>query len=203
MLGEGQPIAIFRSLSPCPLAHPDKIESDCRGSATKVSRPPPIFLLLLRIYVRHRTDHCRELVIDYDRRVVGRGARVLRTKSNDISSAYPVVLCQGCRLPVRFVSVFPLLSAPGTDEITCRCETCGTEHTRRVSSKAGGSEQVAEYRIYYSIGRDGYFSGVQIIESFDDDEAIRKAQEAAKDARVVELWERARLVKQFLASPQD
>jgi hypothetical protein len=169
----------------------------------EVSRPSPIFLLLLLIYVRRRTDHCGEMVIDCDRREVGRGARVLRTKSNDISaSAYPVVLCQGCGLPVRFVSVFPLLSAPGTDEITCRCETCGTEHTRRVSS-AGGSEQVAEYRIYYSIGRDGYFSGVEIVESFDDDEAIRKAQEAAKDARVVELWERARLVKQFLSSPQD
>ncbi len=84
---------------------------------------------------------------------------------------------------MRLVSVFPLLSARGTDEISCRCETCGTEHVGQVSSKAGGGD-VAEHDIYCSIDRDGYycsidrdgyFSGVQIIECFDDDETIHKA----------------------------
>jgi hypothetical protein len=128
----------------------------------------------------------------------------LGIKSNDISaSAYAVVLCEGCGSPTRLVSVFPLLSAPGIDEITGRCEPCGTEYTRRISVKTGGGEQAAEYRIYYSVDRDGHFSGVQIIECFDDDEAIRKAQTIAEGGRLIELWERTRLVKQFLASPQD
>jgi hypothetical protein len=52
--------------------------------------------------------------------------------------------------------------------------------------------------------RSSLFSaGVQIIECFDDDEAIRKAQEAAKGGRIVELWERSRLIKQFPADHED
>jgi hypothetical protein len=157
-------------------------------------------------YVRDRTDRRRVLIIGCRRRVSGRGASALGINSNDLSasaSAYPAVFCDGCGSPTRLVSVFPLLSAPGTDEITGRCEPCGTEHTRRVSSEAGDDARAVEYRIYYSVGRDGHFSGAQIIECFDDDEAIRKAQQAAEGGRIIELWERSRLIKQFLANPAD
>jgi hypothetical protein len=104
--------------------------------------------------------------------------------------------------PARLASAFPLLLTPGTDEITHRCEPCRTKFRLHVSSEENGGERAREYRIY-AIGAGGQISGVRIFACADDEQAIHKAQQAAESHHVVELWKRDRLVKQFVAKPED
>ena len=59
-----------------------------------------------------------------------------------------------------------------------------------------------EYRIY-AVGAGGQISGVRIFACVDDEQAIQKAQKAAEGHHAVELWERDRLIKQFVANPED
>jgi hypothetical protein len=54
------------------------------------------------------------------------------------------------------------------------------------------------YRIY-TFGSDGHISGPSsVVECPDDQQAIRKPQQAA-DGKDVELWEQARFIKRFPA----
>jgi hypothetical protein len=55
------------------------------------------------------------------------------------------------------------------------------------------------YRIF-TVGSDGRFIAGEDIECADDQEAIKKAAEAAKDSGI-ELWERGRCVVQLLPAP--
>jgi hypothetical protein len=110
--------------------------------------------------------------------------------------------CSHCGSPARLVSAFPLLSTPGSDEITYRCELHRIEYQLHVSSEKNGGDRAPEYRIY-AIGAGGQISGVRIFACADDAQAIHKAQQAAESHHVVELWKRGRLVKQFVANPED
>jgi hypothetical protein len=110
--------------------------------------------------------------------------------------------CSHCGSPARLVSAFPLLSTPGTDEITYQCELCGIEYRLYVSADAGGGERAPEYRIY-AIGAGGQISGVRVFSCADDAQAIQKAQQAANGHHVVELWKRDCLIKQIVAKPED
>jgi hypothetical protein len=55
------------------------------------------------------------------------------------------------------------------------------------------------YRLYY-VGPDGHFIGVEEIEADDDDGATKAARKFA-GARPMELWDAARQVKTFPATP--
>jgi hypothetical protein len=55
------------------------------------------------------------------------------------------------------------------------------------------------YRIY-TVGSDGSFTAGEDIECADDQEAIEKAAQAAKDSSI-ELWQRDRCVVQLLPAP--
>jgi hypothetical protein len=92
--------------------------------------------------------------------------------------------------------------APGTDEITYRCELRRIEYQLHVSSEETGGERAREYRIY-AIGAGGQISGVRIFACAEDTQAIQKAQQAVESHHVVELWKRHRLIKQFVAKPED
>jgi hypothetical protein len=52
-----------------------------------------------------------------------------------------------------------------------------------------------DYRIYIVDG-GGHFVGVQDLECADDQEAIRKSEQAA-NGRNVELWERGRFIARY------
>jgi hypothetical protein len=54
---------------------------------------------------------------------------------------------------------------------------------------------VPEYRIY-TTGPNRHFTGVEITECADDQEAIQAAQKAANGPDI-ELWERGRLIARF------
>jgi hypothetical protein len=56
-----------------------------------------------------------------------------------------------------------------------------------------------EYRIY-TVGSHGSCIASEGIECADDQEAIKKAAQAAKDSSI-ELWERGRCVVQLLPAP--
>jgi hypothetical protein len=123
-------------------------------------------------------------------------------KGDDTSAPVPSDLTRSHRgSPARLVSAFPLLSTPGTDEITYRCELHRIEYQLHVSSEKKGGDRAREYRIY-AIGAGGQISGVRIFACADDAEAIHKAQQAAESHHVVELWKGGRLVKQFVANPE-
>jgi hypothetical protein len=106
--------------------------------------------------------------------------------------------CSHCGSPARLASAFPLLSTLGTDEITYR----RIEFRLHVSSEETGGERAPEYRIY-ALGARGQISGVRIFACTGDAQAIQKAQQAAESSHVVELWKRDRLIKQFVAKPED
>lgn len=55
------------------------------------------------------------------------------------------------------------------------------------------------FRIY-TIGHDGHFTDADNIECADDQEATKKAQQAA-DGHAVELWERGRFISRLAAKP--
>jgi hypothetical protein len=51
------------------------------------------------------------------------------------------------------------------------------------------------YRIY-TVGQDGHFAGAADVVCADDQEAIRKAQQAV-NGNAVELWEAGRFIVRF------
>jgi hypothetical protein len=55
-----------------------------------------------------------------------------------------------------------------------------------------------DYRIYI-VGSNGHFSDVVTLESADDSEATRQAEQLV-DGRAIELWQRARKIATFDAS---
>jgi hypothetical protein len=55
------------------------------------------------------------------------------------------------------------------------------------------------FRIY-TVGLDGHFVDAKDVECADDQEAIKKAQQAA-DGHDVELWERGRFITRLAAKP--
>jgi hypothetical protein len=55
------------------------------------------------------------------------------------------------------------------------------------------------YRLYY-VGLDGHFTGVEVIEADDDDAAIQAARSFA-GSRPMELWDGAKKVRIFPATP--
>jgi hypothetical protein len=55
-----------------------------------------------------------------------------------------------------------------------------------------------QYRIY-KVGRDGQFSGVDLVECTDDQEAIQKARQAV-NGQAIELWQQTRFIVRF---PRD
>jgi hypothetical protein len=55
-----------------------------------------------------------------------------------------------------------------------------------------------DFRIY-TIGHNGHFTNAVDIERADDQEAIKKAQQAI-DGHTVELWERGRFIMRLAAT---
>jgi hypothetical protein len=60
---------------------------------------------------------------------------------------------------------------------------------------------VDRYRIYF-VGSDGLFSGAQLLECADDQEAIQTARQLV-DGHDVELWKGERFVARFLHEGQS
>jgi hypothetical protein len=119
-------------------------------------------------------------------------------KRNDTTGPiYSESFCDGCGSPARLISVAPLPSPPGANEIIFQCERCQIEFRRQITFETQDRQPRNEYRIC-CISK-GQIVGVLVFLSANDEAALERARQAAAGGRGVELWEGDRLVRQFLA----